>query len=252
MYIGITDFDSRASVDRMWEVFCRQRGHQTPYRLHVGVMMSRKTLHGLPSKWAAVWPEKRALATIFSHPDTYNCLHYADYDGVPGLHQDLGQAVSYCGDRLSAVQLDMIWPEPMELQRFKEQHPSLEVILQVGRLAFKQVSDDPARFIGQLRAYDGLADRLLLDRSGGEGKALSAELLAPYLRAVREAVPTFGLGVAGGLGPRTMHLLEPLLVEFSGLSIDAQGRLRASGDAKDPIDWDLAAAYLTRALEALT
>lgn len=251
-YIGITDFDSRASVDRMWEVFKNRRGHLAGYQLHVGVMMSRKTLYGLPSKWSNVWPRKDELPDIFGHPDTYNCLHYADYDGLPGLSDSLADAVGHCGGRLHAVQLDMVWPDHREIKRFHAAHPHLEIILQIGRLAFASVENDPERLIDRLRRYTGATQRLLLDRSGGEGKALNADLIAPHLRMVRTHLPTLGLGVAGGLGPRTISLLDPLLVEFNGLSIDAQGRLRPSGDAKDPVDWDMAAAYLERALEALT
>lgn len=251
-YIGITDFDSREMVDEMWQIFCDRLAHHSPYELHVGIMMSWKTLHDQPSKWAAVWPDKSELANIFSHPKTYNCLHYADYDGKPGLAADLASAISYGGDQLAAVQLDMIWPNPCELRMFRGIFPDIEIILQVGRLAFKQVEDDPKRFIEQLGEYEGAVDRLLLDRSGGEGKALDAGLLLPYLRAVRESLPELQLGVAGGLGPTTMHLLDPLLDEFNGLSIDAQGQLRASGDSKDLIDRSRAAAYLNRAIERLT
>jgi hypothetical protein len=36
--------------------------------------------------------------------------------------------------------------------------------------------------------------------------------------------------------------------KFPRVSIDAQGKLRPSGDAHDPIDWEMAAEYLKQAL----
>ncbi len=60
-----------------------------------------------------------------------------------------------------------------------------------------------------------------------------------------------GIVVAGGLGPYTVRLVEPLLAEFPNISIDAQGQLRESGNALDPIDWDRAETYITRAVALL-
>lgn len=62
-----------------------------------------------------------------------------------------------------------------------------------------------------------------------------------------------GLGIVatGGLGPEGIGLVEPLVEEFPDISINAQGRLRPSGSALDPIDWDVAKTYLVRALELL-
>jgi hypothetical protein len=51
----------------------------------------------------------------------------------------------------------------------------------------------------------------------------------------------------GGLGPDTMDVVLPLVAEFPDISIDAQGKLRKSGNALDPIHWDLAAGYLCEA-----
>ena len=56
---------------------------------------------------------------------------------------------------------------------------------------------------------------------------------------------------AGGLGPETMHLVDPIVKEFPDVSIDAQGRLRPSESALDPVDWNTAGAYIIKALELL-
>jgi hypothetical protein len=75
--------------------------------------------------------------------------------------------------------------------------------------------------------------------------------LIPFARAINEAFPNLGIAAAGGLGPKSVGLVEPLYQGFPDLSIDAQGKLRPSGDALDPIDWDMAAEYLVQALRLL-
>ena len=57
--------------------------------------------------------------------------------------------------------------------------------------------------------------------------------------------------MAGGLGPDTLHTIQPLIDEFPDLSIDAQSRLRPSGNAMNPIDWGMAKSYLINALKIL-
>jgi len=48
--------------------------------------------------------------------------------------------------------------------------------------------------------------------------------------------------------PTSMNLLMPIVQEYHSISIDAQGKLRPSGSALDPIDWDMAETYLINAL----
>ena len=74
---------------------------------------------------------------------------------------------------------------------------------------------------------------------------MDADELLPYLRAIATQFPWLQLAVAGGLG--RMSLVEPIVREFPDISIDAQGRLRPSGSALDPIDWGMAETYLREA-----
>jgi hypothetical protein len=80
---------------------------------------------------------------------------------------------------------------------------------------------------------------------------MDAVALLPFARIIRDRFPGIGIGAAGGLGPDTLHLIEPLASEFPNLSIDAQSRLRPSGSALDPIDWEMAIQYLANALSVL-
>lgn len=263
-YIGITDFESNGQVAQMLKVFRANRGDSVR-RLHVGVMMSRKTLFGEPTKWANVFPSPNQLQWIFQHVDNPDdddyvdkigdvmfCLHYADYERPIDLFSDLMTAIERSGNRQDALQLDMIWPEPAALANANDfSRNNMEIILQVGANALEQAKDDPQEVVERLRDYKTVITHVLLDKSMGKGLGMDAQALLPFARAIKENFPELGLVVAGGLGPSSMDLVRPILQEFPDVSIDAQGRLRPSGSALDSIDWKMAEEYLIKALELL-
>ena len=251
-YIGITDFTAREQVRNMLRVFLRGSPIWSRHHLHVGVMMSYKTLHGLETRFAKAFPRKEDIADIFSDPVPFrmNCLHYADYETRPNIAEDLVRAIHYGGIGIHALQLDMIWPDPKQVARaVRTSRKQLGVILQIGAKAMEYAGDNPVTVVERLRAYEGVIERVLLDKSMGRGLGMDAAALALYARAIRKSFPDLGIAVAGGLGPDTLNLVEPLVKEFPGLSIDAQGRLRPSGSALDPIDWNMAEHYLVAALD---
>jgi phosphoribosylanthranilate isomerase len=141
----------------------------------------------------------------------------------------------------------MIWPDPACLKGALLETKSLEIILQIGSNALEATSNDPASVVQRFTSYADIVDRVLLDKSMGKGVPMDAETLLPFMRALNEMFPGLGIGVAGGLGPDTIHLVEPIVKEFPSVSIDAQSRLRPSGSALDPINWTMAAGYLAGA-----
>lgn len=249
-YIGITDFTDFGQVQQMLKVFAAHLPRGSERKLHVGVMMSYKTLHGVPSKWQNVFPPKERIASIFSSDETYNCLHYVDYDNNPDLWESLAEAISYGGIGIHALQLDMIWPDPGQVvNSVHTSRKQIEVILQIGKNAFEEVNNDPRAVVEKLGDYEGVIHRVLLDKSMGKGLDMDVDGLIPFAQAIRKSFPALGIGAAGGLGPKTIQLVEPLVTVLFDLSIDAQGRLRPSGNALDPIDWNMAGDYLVKALQ---
>jgi hypothetical protein len=254
-YIGITDFTCFDEVAAMLEIFRDAKPANSNRILHVGVMTSYKVLHNIGTSWKDVWPHPEEWRDIFSASEAYNCLHYADFGDTKndnGLRQYQGLCKVWslwrdCG--ANAIQLDMTWPDPEFLEVFSTSDQ--EVILQVGKEAFDLIDNDPRKLVEKITSYRGRVSRFLLDKSGGKGEGLDAEDLRPFLRAIREVHPHLALSVAGGLGPDSLHLVEPLIDEFPNLSIDAQGRLRASRDAHDPINWGMAGRYIVKALQLL-
>jgi hypothetical protein len=248
-YVGITDFTQFNQVEDMSHVFDVSHDRQCPWRrLHVGVMMSRKTLQGIPTRWSNALPPKETIAGIFGLPEAMNCLHYADYDMVD-LSANLKKAIEWGGSGINAIQLDMVWPDLTAIEEaVLRSGKKLEVILQVGSRAIEEAGDDPEKVARRVEYYAHFVDFVLLDKSSGKGVPMEAEKLAPFVRTLKQACPNLGIAVAGGLGPTTLNLVRPLVAEFPDLSIDAQGKLRPSGSALDPIDWEMARMYLTRAL----
>jgi len=104
----------------------------------------------------------------------------------------------------------------------------------------------PKKLRKAVNPYKGLVDYVLLDPSGGIGRQFDPEVERPYLEALVDM--GIGLGVAGGLSPSTLHLLEPLVKDFPQLSIDAEGRLR---NQDDQLDLTVVSSYLQKAYELL-
>lgn len=247
-YIGITDFMNPDQVRQMLEVFAKAGAEKLGRRLMVGVMMSYKTLNGLATKWTAAFPPKESIRDIFGiHPLAFNTLHYADYDTID-VAKSIEFATTFGGPNMHAIQLDMIWPDPTIVKNYRDNHPWTQVIVQGNAKAMAAVDNNPDAFAARLKTYGDAVDYVLLDKSMGKGLGMDTAGLLPFARAIVERIPGMGLAAAGGLGPDTLHLLDPLIAEFPNLSIDAQGKLRPSGNALDPIDWDMASRYLTKAL----
>lgn len=248
-YIGICDFPSGGQTLDTARLFDDlRRSHQLNSKLMVGVMMSFKTLNGEPSKWSAAWPKNEEVADIFvDHPAVMNTLHFADYDGNTTLWHLL-QAAKFGGPRLHAIQLDMIWPPDVIVKGLRRKFPDVQVVLQINTKALEAVDNDPDTLVEWLKKYGDLLDYVLLDKSHGRGVGMDAQGLLPFVRAISDRLPKLEVGVAGGLGPSTMDLLLPVVHEFPNVNIDAQGKLRSSGNALDPIDWEMAHEYLREAV----
>lgn len=248
-YIGICDFpngEQALKTAKFFQKLCAD--HRLNSKLMVGVMMSFKTLTSQPSKWAASWPKNEEVANIFiDHPAVFNTLHYADYDCNTSVSH-LVEAAKFGGPRLQAIQLDMIWPPDVIIKGLKRKFPNLQIVLQINTKALEAVGNDPDVLVEWLKKYDSLLDYVLLDKSHGRGVGMDAQGLLPFVRAISDRLLMIEVGVAGGLGPSTMDLVLPIVYEFPNVSIDAQGKLRPSSSALDPIDWEMAHEYLCEAV----
>lgn len=243
-YIGITGFMRRDEVD---SVFPPGSGVPT-HDFMVGVLASSKTLRGETNKWPGRYPPVGNISDIFSdREDVLNLIHYST-DDVGNLFDQLGH-LAYCGGpNLHGFQLNVSWPDPGVIDAYRSWNRRHRIVLQIGRRALEDVNNKSAELAERLHPYLFAIDAVLIDPSGGLGKPLIPARARSYLNRIRTKQAWVGIGVAGGLSPTTLHLVESLFGDFPALSIDAEGRLR---DADDNLDIELAREYAAKAVRML-
>lgn len=246
-YIGVTDFTSRSQVEIMKAAINPTANR----RLHVGAMISYKTLLGIPTStgWENIWLNERGLHELFADDkEVFNVLHYADYDHLPGTGghrapttvEHLLQAINRAGPYVHGLQLDMVWPEPRMLAEFKYARPGVQLIQQVSSRAMQECSN----WLDVLEDYTGIVDYVLLDTGMGRGVSFDPGRMLYTVRDILHMFPDSQIAIAGGLGPTTYTNLRPLIMHFPRLSCDAQGQLRPSGKATDPLDFERVEQYI--------
>jgi len=159
-------------------------------------------------------------------------IHYNTQN--PHICEELEALEKRWGRIPDGWQLNVVWPDPRELNRYLAavQHARVQFIVQIGSRAFHKVGNNPEFMARRLTDYDGLASYYLFDLSGGEGKVLDVEASRPVLEAMYRYVGCT-LSVAGGLGPETVRLIKQLLKDFPFLSWDAQRAVRDENDEFD-------------------
>jgi phosphoribosylanthranilate isomerase len=216
-YIGITGFMHQ---DEVAQVLTHAPEH---HAIMIGVLSSRNKLLGKSPKSPGRYPELEAVKHIFvDHPRSVNLIHYATNDQGT-LEEQLERFIDLGGKHLHGFQLNMAWPNPRQLEKIA---PRLKrLVLQLGSRAIQE-GGAPHSLSDRLSSYNGLITDILFDTSGGLGKPFNPAFARSYLEQIVHDHPTLGIGVAGGLAPETVSLVEPLLKDFPQLSIDAEGRLR--------------------------
>lgn len=250
-YIGVTDVASGAQAKRFLDHFVASGGQAIGRRLMIGVMMSRKTLWGRETKWAKVFPKNDDVAGIFiDHPLAMNTLHYVDYDDF-GINDPLSfkKAITFGGLHLHAIQLDMVWPHPDSLLVLrKATGPDIEIILQIGGTAIDLMDGDDGLILKEFDHYVSSVDRVLFDWSMGTGKQMDGHRMATLVQRFAHCFPRTDITVAGGLGPYTLCLLDPVIKIAPNVSIDSQSRLRPTRNAMDPLDEDYVLKYIEESI----
>jgi hypothetical protein len=224
-YIGVSGFMSHGEVNAALDAF-----PECGRRLMVGVLVSAKTLARLPNKYPNRYPRPEDIWGILGLSDTcLNLIHFSS-DKVPD-RQTLHTLICYAGRSLGGFQFNGCWPS----------EPDRRWLINGGYRVVLQMRPDTVECIAADTATD-----VLLDGSGGRGLPLDVDRAREHLAKLDHF--GIGLGVAGGLCAETLPAAAPLLREFAGLSIDAEGRLR---DADDHLDMGKVAAYLRTAGEIL-
>lgn len=210
----------------------------------IGVLASLKTMRGIQNKWPNRYPTMDKIAGIFpDHSSALNLIHYNTKEKET-LGDQLIAMTKFGGRNLHGFQLNIAWPSLDVLAEYKKAHPAKQIVLQIGEHAFEMVNHSPEQLAARVAEYDEVVEYVLLDPSGGYGKPFDPERARDHLLALKAKNLGLGLGVAGGLSPATLNLVEPLVREFPDLSIDAEGRLRTP---EDHLDLAVSSEYLRKA-----
>lgn len=246
-YIGVTDF---TSVEQVHEVLTCIPA-EANRRLHVGAMISYKTLNQIPTKtgWENIWLDEPGLNNLFKpNPAVYNVIHYADYDNLTTLDHLL-EAVNKSGPGVDAVQLDMKWPSHHLVAQLRYAlDPKIQIIQQIGSTAIAESSN----WERDMAVYQGIVDYVLLDCGMGRGIPFDPLYMNSLVETALRYFSEHQIAVAGGLGPQTYDNMRHLLKKYPSISCDAQGKLRSSGSAVDPLDLELVKQYVSGVCSLIT
>lgn len=253
-YIGVTGFTDPKQVGSAIDAFAfgssmRKRKMQ----LMVGVLATYKSLRGIPMKpkWAQQTPEPRQINGLFDpNPHALNLVHFSTEKGLTPMTilGDMVKAMVIGGEHCHGLQLNMVWPDRGVLRTFRDICGDARVVLQIGKVAQEVAGLTPAKIAMNVKLYDGLIDDVLFDPSGGLGQPFSPSRAQDVLSEIEDLGMNIGLGVAGGLGPNSLHMLHGLsglIKRFPNLSIDAQGKLR---DELNNLDTERVNDYIAQAV----
>lgn len=251
-YIGVTGFTKREQVEQFLELI-----PDSPRETMIGVLASYKSLRGIPQSplRAGRTPKSDALSRIFvPHLNTLNLIHYNSEQGQSNtIADDLLRLEGLAREELDGFQLNICWPNPHEVEKFRKYSQikhlngdyAARIVLQIGRRAIEELGGSPEAVAHRVKDwYGGIIDTVLFDLSGGLGKDLDMRELGEFLFCAQN----YGLevGVAGGLGPGSMHLLDPIPRDVFIRNIDAEGKLR---NAQNELDIGKALLYYNQAVD---
>lgn len=244
-YIGVTGFTKKEEVEAILAARpCRMRR----YDLMVGVLASSKTLAGEKNSFPVRFPKVEDIPNIFVDDDeAVNIIHYATKQ-PENFSEQLFRLVEIAGENLNGFQLNMRWPDPRQIEAFRRRFDAMRIVLQVGAGALAEVEHNPAKLVERVLDYKELIEQILLDPSGGKGIALDVKEMHGYLNALQYSSLIQNIVIAGGLGPDSLLPIQPLVAEFSDLSIDAEGKLR---DAEDCFLVEAAKEYVRAAFNLM-
>jgi hypothetical protein len=251
-YVGITGFMKRREIETLLEnvdpeLFGNRR------QLMVGVLVSSKTLDGIPNKWTGSYPRIDEIQDIFlDSPYCCNLIHFST-DRPGQLGEDMIKLAQIGGKNCHGIQLNVEWPNVSAIKYFKSLNPQKRVVLQLKKAALEKAAWSLEGFKQNLYPYieasgDDIKpiDDLLYDPSGGKGRFNWAPGEVIHFFEVLKAVigQETGLGFAGGLCAERLPSYQFLIDEFKNiLSIDVQGAIRTPLDQPYTNSMNLYKAY---------
>lgn len=251
-YIGATGFTSIRQINAVLDAL----GNDPIRKLGVGVLASPKSLRREPlHPWhAGIYPAPEHLSLAFvDDPRTINLLHVcvSEEDGTDDdILSFFSHAHALAGYHCDGIQINMDWPSTTLIRAIRQEiSPDARIVVQIGSRAISKAGSEPDLVASMIMQYGDCIDDILLDMSGGKGIPLDPTITLGIMTALAATHCRYGIGVAGGLGPDSLSLLDAILPVSPSLSIDAERQLRTPDG---PLDVDRVTSYVRKAMALFT
>ncbi|MCK5062975.1 MAG: hypothetical protein KAR23_03525 [Candidatus Aenigmarchaeota archaeon] len=257
-YIGVTGVSSVEEVREVRNIVDRMKTASLlpqDKKVMLGYLVSQKTLNDQHTENRRYPLFKDLPAMLEAVGDNiFTMIHYNSRE-----FETLAEQVSQIFDfediyekgLCKAFQLNMAWPDPKEIEKIKSSYPEIMFVLSLTKDAIS--GNTPAQILEKTEQYHGLADYILIDPSGGEGKPFDIEQSADIYRALRNNFTKERIVFAGGFDPDNIsQRLETLIdkLDTTDFSIDAEKGLRIPLSQKygdDLFSAEMIEKYLTSA-----
>ncbi len=251
-YVGITGFKTKEEVIKGGEQYARVGfDEHSAWVPMIGYLVSEKrlqdkTIVGTQSPAAKDLAELASLAPAWSLPAMH--YHTAKKEKIAEEIEELF-SFNHLYDYCRALQLNVDWPEPRQLEQILTQFPAMRIILQLPKRA--TTGQSPEETAKRAAAYQRLVSYVLVDPSGGLGVDFDIAECVALVHALQVKLPTTTLGIAGGLSGNNVSDRVQSIQKYYSLPfcIDAQGKLRTPD--KESLDMEKTRAYLQAAARVL-
>jgi len=251
-YVGITGFKTPEEVTKVAEQYSTAGLNEcSAYMPMFGYLVSEKRLAdktsvGTQSPAANDLAGLARLAPFFSLP----AMHYHT-TRKERIAQEVDELFSLNNlyDCCHALQLNVDWPEPRQLENILATFPDMHIILQLPKRA--TTSQSPEETARRAKEYENLAAYLLIDPSGGLGIDFDSVECVALMHALEKTMPHTTQGIAGGLsGDNVTERIATIKHHYYlPFCIDAQGKLRTPD--KEALDFERTKKYINEAAKAL-
>ena len=222
------------------------RDDPRPYRVMVGVLMTRRVLAGDRERHPQRYPLPAHIARIFQpDPMAINAVIYRT-DQPATLAAQIRALLKTAGSNLHCVRLCDPWPPTAQLEEIRATFPQLRLAITLDRDTFHLPNGTDTTWPGEgdpiaatadtvTKRYGTLADDVHFDLSAGNGKHMPLVRMVEAMALVHERCPRLGLALSGDVGP---YHMQPARAAVRALprvaSFSAGSGLRDTDDRLSP------------------
>jgi phosphoribosylanthranilate isomerase len=224
-YIGITGYKTKEEITATQKAF-KDAGITSDNNITamIGFLIHEKQAYDWTLEGRRNPSVEKLNDLLYSVPDNWlSTIHYCASSRTLNVDA-LSTIIDFEDNKeaIKAVQLNIDYPHPAQIEFLKKRYPGLYIIQQVnpnfpGIDAVSKVMD-----------YEGLVDKLLIDPSLGAGIEYNISQSANLINRIYEKTTKFSYVVCGGLSDSNVYgkIMEAKSLVKPHFSIDAEGRLR--------------------------